>query len=301
MKSVYFVLFLLFSIVSAMAQCVSGDCINGKGKMDYGYAIYSGEFKSGRAHGYGIMDYGGGDKYEGHFMNGKEEGEGLLFKKGHSVAVIYRNGFMQEKKERVVLGAGDALKTDINCSGDCENGIGSIKFPSGNVYTGSFKDGKFHGRGKMTFASGNILEGEFVNHFPARGSFIYASDGTTFNGTFNRDGTPQSGTYKSKETGGVVQIASGEITQVSNPRLDSMRASQPKYESKKCELCSGKGFSVMTSTKYEQLTPNVYQASSTGFASLVSAGQSLKTTHSSQLKCRLCAGSGMVNKASANK
>jgi hypothetical protein len=148
----------------------------------------------------------------------------------------------------------------------------------------------------MKFASGNILDAEFEDQLPVRGTFVYASDGTVFTGTFNADGTPASGTYNSKETGGLVQVSLGTITNVSNPRLDSLRASQPKYTSVRCSACGGKGFNVITGTKYEQLTPNVYQASSTGFASLVRAGQSLKTTHTSQLKCKACSGQGTVPK-----
>ena len=285
---------------AVVAQCLQGDCENGKGKQDLGYAIYTGAFKAGKAHGYGVLDYGGGQRYEGHFINGREEGEGLLFRSGLSTAVVYRNGIMQEKKVRIVMGAGDALLSDINCNGNCENGQGTMKFPSGNIYTGGFKDGRFHGRGKMHFASGNILDGQFENHLPVQGSFTYAADGTVFTGTFNADGTPATGSYRSPETGGLVQIAGGNITKVSNPRVDSIKATQPQFTNAACNLCNGKGFSITTSTKYEQLTPNVYQASSTGYASLVRAGQSLKTTHTSQSKCKACSGRGTVPKPVRN-
>jgi hypothetical protein len=170
-----------------------------------------------------------------------------------------------------------------------------MRFPSGNIYTGNFKGGKFHGTGKMRFASGNVLEGEFIAHLPKTGTFTYA-DGTVFRGSFNADGTPASGSYSSKETGGVVQVSNGTITKISNPRADSIRAAQPKYEQTKCSYCKGNGFNVITSTKYEQLTPNVYQASSTGYASLISAGQSLKTTSNSQVKCKFCSGTGSISK-----
>lgn len=93
-----------------------------------------------------------------------------------------------------------------------------------------------------------------------------------------------------------MQVAWGNITSVSNPRLDSVMAAQPKYANSKCSACQGKGFSVSTTTKYEQLTPNVYQASSTGYASLVRAGQSLKIIQSSQTKCKVCEGSGVVSR-----
>jgi len=286
-------LFLFPLFVSA--QCISGDCNNGHGKYDFSYAVYEGDFKNGKPHGQGTIDYGGGDKYVGQFVNGKEEGKGLLYTSRGIQSVKYINGVIQNTTDPVAIGGNDVFQNDIKCEGNCSDGFGTIRFPSGNVYTGNFKGGKFSGSGKMRFASGNILEGEFIDHTPQSGTFTYA-DGTVFKGTFNADGTPASGKYSSAETGGVVQISNGAITKVSNPRIDSLRAAQPKYESSKCTYCKGNGFNVVTSTKYEQLTPNVYQASSTGFASLVSAGQSLKTKSSSQVKCTFCSGSGTITK-----
>lgn len=295
-------LILFFCILPCVSigQCLSGDCKNGEGKFDFGFAVYEGSFKDSKPHGKGTMDYGSGDKYIGAFANGKEEGDGILYNATGFKAVRYKNGVMQVRNEPVIIGGNDAYITDIICEGNCKDGHGTIRFPSGNEYNGEFRGGKFYGKGKMKFASGNILEGEFIDHLPVRGTFTYASDGTVFSGSFNADGTPATGTYTSKQTGGVVQVSGGTITKVSNPRIDSVRASQPRYEEQRCNACRGAGFTVMTTTKYEQLTPNVYQASSTGYASLIRTGQSLKTTHSSQLKCKACNGSGSISKQIKN-
>lgn len=286
----------LLAVSPAAAQCLSGDCINGKGKYDYGYAVYEGAFKSGKPHGQGTMDYGGGEKYVGGFANGKEEGDGVMYKGGNAKAVTYRNGEMLLRKEAPVVIGGNKVQFDggMDCTGDCNDGQGTAKFPSGNVYTGSFKGGLFHGKGRMKFASGNVLDGEFDTHVPIRGTFTYAQDGTVFSGTFNKNGTPATGTYSSRQSGGLVEVRNGSITKVSNPRLDSFRAAQPVYSAQKCRQCEGRGYTTTTATRYEQLTPNVYQASSTGFASLVSAGQSLKTSHTSYNKCPACGGTGSV-------
>ena len=292
--------YLIFVIVSsfpclAMAQCLSGDCKNGKGKFDFGYAVYEGDFLNGKPHGSGTMDYGSDDKYVGQFANGKEEGDGVLYNATGFKAVRYINGYIQERKEKVIIGGNNAYSSDINCQGDCANGYGTVRFPSGNVYTGNFSGGKFNGQGKMKFASGNILEGEFRDHLPKSGTFIY-EDGTVFKGTFNADGTPASGSYNSRQTGGIVQISNGTITKVSNPRIDSIRAAQPKYQQSTCNVCRGAGFTTSTTTTSEQLTPNVYRAHSSGFADLVSKGQSLKTTHTKQSNCKACGGKGSISK-----
>lgn len=281
---------------AAFSQCLSGNCTDGTGKYDFGYAIYEGQFQSGKPHGEGTMDYGGGEKYVGAFVKGQEEGDGILHKGNTQKAVTYRSGVMQERKAASVVIGGNKVQYDggMDCTGDCYDGAGTAKFPSGNVYTGRFKNGVFHGQGTMRFASGNVLKGEFENRLPKRGTFTYAADGTIFTGTFNPDGTPASGTYSSKATGGLVEVSAGAITKVSNPRLDSIRAAQPKYALAKCGMCSGRGFSTTTTTRTEQLTPAVYRAHSSGFADKVYDAQVLKTSSTSFTPCRACGGKGQT-------
>lgn len=214
-------------------------------------------------------------------------------KAGRSIATTCAGEYQVPRASAPAAGASAPAST-VTCSGNCQDGQGTARFASGNVYTGSFRNGRFHGPGRMAFASGNVLDGEFADHRPVRGTFTYAADGTVFTGTFNPDGTPASGTYRSRQTGGVVQVQAGTITSSRNPRLDSLRAAQPRYAAQACERCRGLGFTTSTSTSTEQLTPNVYQASPTGVASLVSAGQTLKTTHTTQHKCAACGGSGQV-------
>ena len=80
MKYYVFVLLICYASFSS-AQCISGDCKNGWGKMDMGYATYEGQFKNGKPDGSGTMDYGEGNKYQGEWKNGVEHGRGLLFEK----------------------------------------------------------------------------------------------------------------------------------------------------------------------------------------------------------------------------
>jgi hypothetical protein len=42
------------------------------------------------------------------------------------------------------------------------NGLGRIKFPSGEIQEGDFKDGKLFGLGKLIFPDGEVWEGEFL-------------------------------------------------------------------------------------------------------------------------------------------
>ncbi len=95
-------MFFLLCQYASFSQCLSGDCNNGNGKYDYGYAVYDGSFKNGKPHGKGVMDYGAGEKYEGMFVNGKEEGDGIMYKKGVGKPVNFRDGIMMVKKEAAI-------------------------------------------------------------------------------------------------------------------------------------------------------------------------------------------------------
>ncbi|MEZ0542634.1 DUF7477 domain-containing protein [Fibrella arboris] len=55
MKLIFLLSFLILPAFDSLAQtCISGDCQNGLGKMQWGDAIYEGEFKNGRISGFGV-------------------------------------------------------------------------------------------------------------------------------------------------------------------------------------------------------------------------------------------------------
>jgi hypothetical protein len=69
-------------------------------------------------------------------------------------------------------------------SGDCKNGVGTYKYPSGARYTGNFKNGEIHGVGVCYYTDGGKYQGEWKNRFPdGKGTKTY-SDGTTRTGTW---------------------------------------------------------------------------------------------------------------------
>jgi hypothetical protein len=64
-------------------------------------------------------------------------------------------------------------------SGDCKNGIGTYKYPSGARYTGHFEQGEIQGVGVCYYTDGSKYQGEWVNRFPeGKGTKTYP-DGTT--------------------------------------------------------------------------------------------------------------------------
>lgn len=94
MKYLTLVIILVFSAQMAFAQCISGDCNNGKGTYVYGDDTkYIGSFKDGKAHGEGICYYSSGDKYVGEWANHAFNGQGTLTKKdGNIFKGIWQRG-----------------------------------------------------------------------------------------------------------------------------------------------------------------------------------------------------------------
>jgi len=75
--------------------------------------------------GYGYVDYGNGDRYEGQFKNGFKERYGkLYFDEGKSIYV----GEMKKSQK---------------------SGYGTCTFKNGNVYQGNWLYDKYHGKGVL--------------------------------------------------------------------------------------------------------------------------------------------------------
>ena len=241
MKSIY----LLFLIANfSVAQCISGDCKNGFGKYDYGFAVYEGNFASEKPNGKGTMDYGNGEKFVGNFKDGQEDGDGILYKKNVPQPVTYVNGKVKVRESQVVIG-GNAPTVDGCEKGDCYTGFGIIKFESGNRYEGNFEYGVKSGEGKFYFASGNVFTGNFVNNVFANGTFVYTQDGVSFTGSFNQDGTPKSGDYYYETNKATVTVVDGSITKVVNPVAEKARKlAEEQSKPRKCSACSGIGMHV---------------------------------------------------------
>jgi len=158
-------------------ECISGDCVNGYGKIVLNPGkypgdfingipngngrlelnegnIYVGAFKKGTANGIGILYYSNGDKYEGQFKNGKEDGIGTL---------TYVRGKVYEGYFLFGLKNGDGAETDVN----------------GDRYIGSFKENLKHGKGvehvdgsvkNVKYYRGKLENQELLSHESKKGN-----------------------------------------------------------------------------------------------------------------------------------
>lgn len=164
--------------VSLSAQCISGDCTNGRGTFVFpSGARYTGDFKNGEIHGVGVCYYTDGSKYSGEWRHRYPEGRGTktyadgfkrtgLWKRGKPVD---ESGNLQEdyiakrKEER----SDDGTNIQSGClKGDCKNGPGVFAYSDGSKYEGAFINGKFEGAGTFYFANGDVYTGQFKANFP---------------------------------------------------------------------------------------------------------------------------------------
>lgn len=234
------------------AQCTSGNCAVGIGTYNYGWCIYTGEFKNSKPEGRGSMKYDD-YTYTGHFANGLEDGEGVIVKKdGSRENVNYKAG----KKVTSVLAKvpeseyRSMIVQDENClSGDCITGVGTYRFPSGNKYTGEFKDRRREGKGIFYFADGDKFDGAWANNQKASGTY-YFNTGAKYVGTYDGQGQEYNGTITSA-TGMAIPYVNGRAIIPPAPKIPlgaDMRGGaddKPKPSSERmrmpCSVCFGTG------------------------------------------------------------
>lgn len=211
-KTAFLPIFFLIFCQQLSAQCVSGDCKNGKGIYRYpSGAEYIGEFKDGEIHGVGTCKYTDGSKYQGEWKNRYPDGKGTktyadgtkrtgLWKKGKPVDAQgnVQEEYIAKKKEEQ---QDDGTNIQSGClSGDCKAGSGIFAYPDGSKYEGQFLAGKFDGWGTFWFANGDKYIGNFKENYPhGKGTRYHA------------DGSQETGEWREGEYIGSSLIESGRV------------------------------------------------------------------------------------------
>lgn len=189
MKPIAFLLLFVIAFgSSSLAQCVQGDCINGRGTYIYpSGAKYIGDFKNGEIHGIGVCYYTDGSKYSGEWKHRYPDGRGTkTYPDGTKRTGLWRRGkpvdehgnileeYIAKKKEEL---QDDGTNIQSGClKGDCKNGYGIFAYPDGSKYEGEFSNGKFNGRGTFYFPDSSQYTGEFKDNYPhGYGTRTYAN------------------------------------------------------------------------------------------------------------------------------
>lgn len=148
---------------------------------------YEGEIdnKKGIPHGLGVFTHKNGDVYEGHFIDGLAEGEGLYkysddvlykgsmlkdFKHGfgcetyHNKDIYHGHFEMGEKtgQGRYDFHNGAYYDGELYCN--MKDGKGLLKTEQGEIYNGFWKDDMRHGQGILKLKNGDSYKGEFSNN-----------------------------------------------------------------------------------------------------------------------------------------
>ena len=175
MKFIMQSLILLICPTFLTAQCVTGNCLDGKGKYKFeNGSIYSGQFSDGKLNGKGTMRYHSGDIYTGMWEDNKKNGGGKFERSNGN---IYEGQFVNGKlngKGRLLYKSKDRyVGTFID---NVPNGKGKIYFKNGNKYEGDVVSGKMHGEGSMIYKNGNFYKGAWnQNKKHGNGFFQFAS------------------------------------------------------------------------------------------------------------------------------
>jgi hypothetical protein len=183
-KTVLSVAFGLVLHLSAAAQCLEGDCQNGRGTYQFENSNkYNGDFKRGFMHGKGTIVFANGNKYNGDWRDGNRDGIGVYY---FLTGNVYTGSFKKNKFD----GRGNMTFSSGNkyvgkWENDQPHGEGVYTFASGDRYEGTFENGKFSGFGRMFYKNGERYVGDWRANLRNGAGKIIRSDGTTTEGVWD--------------------------------------------------------------------------------------------------------------------
>ncbi|KRX06735.1 hypothetical protein PPERSA_09137 [Pseudocohnilembus persalinus] len=134
--------------------------------------VYEGEFKNDRFEGRGSIQFQNNDNFQGNFLNGVIEGQGILKTSEYTYQGNFKNGQKSDVKGQLIYSNQD--KYIGGFIKDKKNGEGKIIYRDGNEYEGEWFDDLKQGKGILKFTNGDRYEGEFQNDvFDGKGKYIF--------------------------------------------------------------------------------------------------------------------------------
>ncbi len=127
--------------------CVSGNCKNGTGTMQYQTGIYVGSWENGLRSGQGKYTWTNGDVYKGTWQNDNRHGYGEY---------LWHDG----------------SKYKGNYSVGIRSGYGIYYYTNGNIYEGTWQNNLKHGIANLYFKDSANLGGKYINNKYVSGTGI---------------------------------------------------------------------------------------------------------------------------------
>ncbi len=95
----------------------------------------------------------------------------------------------------VVILMANAQVFSQNCiKGDCQNGVGTIVYPTGAKYVGDFRQGRIEGSGTLYFVNGNVYTGQWAGQMRDGRGKMAMKNGNIYEGQFSKNKMQGSGT-----------------------------------------------------------------------------------------------------------
>lgn len=182
------------------------DMSEGSQKVQYTLmGKYTGDWKDGLKHGYGVLLYANGNKYEGEWVYGKRQGKGVYWVQEkrilrkqyagdwhhdmrhgsgtffHSNGGRFEGEWVNNKREghgRMANGADDSVY-DGQWVGNERSGHGILVLANGDKYDGCWLHDKKEGPGRFYYkATRKVYEGEWADGIPKCGTYYDNEDDT---------------------------------------------------------------------------------------------------------------------------
>lgn len=160
---------------------------------------YTGEWKEGRKHGFGIAKNSDGSKYEGYWKDNARDGSGVQWekktKRGRTFK-RYEGEWRQNKFHgRGVLFYDNGDKYEGEWEDGLRQGKGTMEYTNGDIYEGTWNDDVRSGVGVLLYANGDRYEGFFVgNKKEGPGRYFYFRTKKVYEGEWSGD-MPKCGVY----------------------------------------------------------------------------------------------------------
>ncbi len=170
-------------------------------------AVYVGQMREGRRHGYGVMTTGNGYRYEGEWRNDGAEGLGVSVTRDGDryegdwsggqrergvylwpTGQRYEGDYQRSKRTGLgIMTSKSGWRTEARWNDGEIDGMAVTYNDSGQRYEGSMRDGQYDGPGVYTWPDGQRFEGVYKDDKRNGYGILYLANGTRRSGLW-RDG-----------------------------------------------------------------------------------------------------------------